>query len=223
MTLHARPLTVAVFLSTALGTGICAEARAGDLVDHNGFEACWSHAISEQNFLDLEKSAIDNVTSCIPQQDLGVGITACTTAACPGAATGCPVKTHAGAFNGAFAAGSGNHFTSTGSADDITIDVHYAGGSCPITITNIGLDYALDYSFQTDGNNGLWSGSLDQSTLGVHPGYILDGGTDFVCNSVVTLYGPTLISQIESDGAAGIATLEQPVTVGETICPAPAG
>ena len=202
---------------------VATTAAAGDLVTHNGFEACWSQAISEQDFLDLEKSAIDNVTSCVPPQDFGTGITACTTAACPNATVGCPVKTHAGAFNGAFAAGSGNHFTSTGSADDMTIDVHYTGGSCAITISNIALDYALDYSFQNDGNNGLWSGSLDLSTLGVHPGYNLDGGTDFVCQSLVALYGSSLISQIETAGAAAIATLEQPVTVGETVCPAPAG
>ena len=197
-------------------------AVAGDLIIHNGFEACWSKAIGEQDFLNLEQSAIDNVTSCVPAQDLGSGVTACTTAACPGAAIGCPVTTHAGAFNGAFAAGSGNHYTSTGSANNITIDVHYSGGSCTITVSNIGLDYALDYTFQIDGNNGLWSASLDQSTLTVHQGYLLNG-SDVFCTGLALTAGSTLISQIETEGAAGIAALEQPVTVGETVCPAPAG
>ncbi len=196
-------------------------ARAAELVDHNGFEACWTHAITEPQFLELEQSAIDGVTSCVSPSS-GTGYSACSQQNCPGNAVGCPVTIHAALFSGAFAAGSGNHHTSSGSTDTITIDVSYFPGSCTITISNVVLDYALDYTLQADGNSGLYSASLDQSTLAVQNNYVLVG-SDLVCEALASSLATTLISQIETEGAAGIAALERPATVGETVCPAPPG
>jgi hypothetical protein len=196
-------------------------ARAADLVDHNGFEACWTHAITEPEFLELEQSAIDGLTSCVSPSS-GIGYSMCSQQNCPKNAVGCPVTTHAALFNGAFAAGSGNHHTSSGSTDTITIDVSYFPGSCTITISNVALDYALDYTLQADGNSGLYSVSLDQSTLAVQNGYVLVG-SDLVCQGLASSLTATLISQIETEGAAGIAALERLVTVGETVCPVPPG
>lgn len=197
--------------------GPALSVRAGDLVDHNGFEACWLASVTESSFLALQRSAIDGVTSCVPQSS-GVGYTACSQANCPNNAIGCPVTTHAGPFSGPFVAGSGNEYTSTGSADNIVVDIAYSGGSCTITASNIVLDYALDYTLQSDGNNGLYAASLDQSALTVHNGYILTGSNP-TCVLLASTGGPTLISQIEMDGAAGIAALEEPLTVGQSVCP----
>ena len=196
---------------------LAASAAAADLVDHNGFEACWSQAITEATFLNAQQAAIDGVKSCVPESS-GVGYSACSLPHCEGGTTGCPVTTHAGPFSGTFTAGSGNQFTSTGSADDIVIDIAYTGGSCTITASNILLDYALDYTLQGDGNNGLYAASLDQSTLTVHDGYVLVG-SDATCDGLIAIAQSTLISQIESSGAAGIAALEEPATVGESVCP----
>src|SRR5512141_1039238 len=100
MTLHARLLTAAVFLSTALGLGVCSEVRAGDLVAHNGFEACWSKAVTVAQFTGLMQSSIDGQTTCVAQSSGSCGtsctFTACNTAACSGGAIGCPVTLHSG-------------------------------------------------------------------------------------------------------------------------------
>ena len=209
---------MAVRVLVALGFAVVTSATAGDLVDHNGFEACWSKAITQPQFLSVEQSAIDGVTSCIPQST-GTGYSACSLPKCANNAVGCPVTTHAGAFAGAFSAGSTNHHTSTGSTDTITLDVAYSlNSSCTVTISNVALGYALDYTFQVDGNNGLYAASLDQSTLTVQNGYMLVG-SDLFCQTLVTVFASTLISQVETAGAAGIAALELPTTVGESVCP----
>lgn len=194
-----------------------ATADPVDLVTHNGFEACWSKSITKQTFLDILQGAIDDVTSCIPQST-GAGYSACNQPNCPNNSIGCPVTTHAGPFAGAFAAGSGNGFTSTGSADDIVIDIDSIGGPCTITASNILLDYALDYSLQIDGNNGLYAASLDQSILAVHDGYVLTG-SNVDCQTIAVVAEFSLKSQIETQGAAGVAALEGPATVGESVCP----
>jgi len=189
-----------------------------DPLCHNGFEACWSKAITKPDFLDTLQSTIDGVTSCIPQSS-GVGYTACSQAKCPNNAIGCPVTTHAGPFSGAFVAGIGNKYTSTGSTSDIVIDIAYTGGGpCTITASNIALDYGLDYRLNVDGNSGLNVVSLDQSALTVHDGYMLTG-SDPVCQTIAATGGATLVSEIETDGAAGIAALEAPATVGQSVCP----
>ena len=57
-----------------LGGLLAANAVAGDLVDHNGFEACWTHATTKSAFLTAMRDAIDGVTTCVPQQDLGSAV-----------------------------------------------------------------------------------------------------------------------------------------------------
>jgi hypothetical protein len=200
--------------ASMLAAGAALPAAAGDLVSHNGFEACWSKAISEQQFLGLEQSAIDGVTTCVPLQDLGGGLTACDTAACSGSAIGCPVTSHAGAFTGTFAAGT-SEFSATGSADDFQI--HTSLG-CSITVSNVGLTYTLDYTLQADGNNGLDAASLDQSTVTVASGYVL-GGTNVTCASFAGTFGSSLLSLVQGEAAARVLALETPATVGESVCP----
>ena len=199
----------------ALSGLLAGNAVAGDLVDHNGFEACWTHAITESVFLTAMRDAIDGVTSCVPLQDLGSGVTACYTTACPGSAVGCPVISRANPFTGTFAAGT-SEFSATGSADDFQIPVSPYG--CSITVSNVGLTYTLDYTLQADGNNGLDAQSLDTSTVKVGAGYVL-GGTTVTCATLASLGGASLITQIEAGASAGVLALETPVTVGESVCP----
>lgn len=189
----------------------------GVAIFHNSFDLCAANAVTKPGFLDLLQSSINNVTSCIPQST-NASFTSCSLPKCPGNAIGCPVTTHAGPFNGTFAAGSGNHYTSTGSADDLVIDIAYSGGSCTITASNLGLDYALDYTLQDDWVNGLAATSLDQSTLTLQGGYMLTGSSP-TCETIVAAGSATLISQLETEGATGIAAIEQAATIGKSVCP----
>lgn len=201
----------------AVLTGLLAgNAVAGDLIDHNGFEACWTHAITKAQFLDAMKTAIDGVESCVPLQDLGSGVTACYTMACAGGtAVGCPVTTHASGFTGTFVAGT-SEFSSAGTADNIVIPVS-APYSCSVTLSNISLTYTLDYTMTIDGNSGLYAASLDQSVLAIAPGYNANGpgACATLASSFATLFQP----QVETQGAAAILALEAPTTVDESVCP----
>jgi hypothetical protein len=215
----ARSLAVA----SLFAAGAAQPAAAGDLVYHDGFDACWSKAISKTQFTDLMKSAIDGATTCVAQSSGACGpgctYTACNTAACPASAVGCPVTLHANSFGGTFAAGTSS-FSALGSADNVTIPVTSTYGPCTISVTNISLSYELDYTMQADGGNGLYASSLDFTLMKLNPGYVVDG-SNAVCDAAVTLTGSSLVSQVEAAGSGLIASLEAPDTVGETVCPAP--
>ena len=58
-TLITLPL-VAVLLSPST-----AAAQVVDLVDHNGFEECWSKAITKSTFLDLIQASLNDKTLCV--------------------------------------------------------------------------------------------------------------------------------------------------------------
>jgi len=199
------------------------QAVAGDLVYHNGFDTCWSKAISKTLFTGAMQSSIEGTTTCVAQSSGACGpgctYTACSNAACPGSAVGCPITLHANAFGGTFAAGTSS-FSATGSADNVTIPVTSTYGPCTISVTNVSLSYQLDYTMQADGGNGLYASSLDFKLMKLNPGYAVDG-SNAVCDAAVTLTGSSLISQVEAAGTDLIASLEAPATVGETVCPAP--
>jgi len=220
-----RVYAVSVFSLVVLFSGSCGFARAGDLLIHNGFEACWSKAITESQFLEALHTAIDGQTTCVPQSSgsiTGGTYSACNAMACPGGATGCPVTLRAGAFSGGFASGTST-FDATGSADPISVDVSYTLNGigtfgCTITVSNISLGYSLDYTLQPDGNSGLYADSLDQAIMTVNNGYSVDG-SDLTCNAIASVYSSPLISQTESVGSGLVATLAEPATVGESVCP----
>lgn len=217
----------AVFPVSLLGfvfSGSVGDARAGDLVDHNGFEACWSQAITQSQFLGQLKTSIDGTTTCIAQSSgliTGGTYSACNMTACPGNATGCPVTLRADAFGGAFANATST-FSASGSADDISVDVSYTvftvPGSCTITLSNIGLGYSLDYSLQADGNNGLYAGSLNQTIVTINNGYTVVG-SNATCDLIASTFASLVVSDAETAASNLVAALEEPATVGESVCP----
>jgi hypothetical protein len=215
----------AVLLPAALAIGVCSGVSAGDLVDHNGFEACWSKAITQAQFTGLMQSAIDGATACLQQSSgpcgTGCSYTICNAQDCPGNTVGCPVTIHADPFGGTFAAGTSS-FTASGSASDVSVPVSYtlfsANAACTITASSIGLSYLLDYTLTVDGNNGLYAASLDQSPVTVDPGYVLSS-PDLFCEGLAGLLAPTLITQVETAAAAYVMSLEAPATVSESVCP----
>lgn len=215
----------AAFALAVLARAGVTHAALPDLIAHNGFEACWSQAITQTQFLGLQQSGIEGAVACVPQSTglviTGGSYSLCNTAACPGAVTGCPITLHSGPFGGTFSGGPAS-FSATGSADDIVVDVSYTlftiPGSCTITASNISLGYALDYTLQADGNSGLYAVSLDQAMMVVENGYVLDG-SDASCDIIVAAAGSLIIGQAEAAGANLLAAIEEPATVGESVCP----
>jgi len=200
-------------------------ATGADLVIHNGFEACWSRAVTDVQFYGLMQSAIEGTTICVPPQSGGGGgatYSACDAPACPGGASGCPITLHSGPFSGNLAGGA---FEAAGSADDVNVDVAYQvlgiPGSCTVAVGNITLTYSLGYTMQVDGNNGLYAASLDQAVVTVANDYTVDPGTCATLASLIDSLLPAVVGQVESEGAAVITELETPATVGDSLCPVP--
>ncbi len=207
----------------AVWTSVCASmmlaisaAGAAELVSHNGFEACWSQALTKPQFLSLLQSTLDARSGCVaPQTGMSSGISyaICNTAACAGGAMGCAVTTHAGAFSGDFGSGI---FSGPGSADNIIAPITTSISSCVLTISNVTLNYAPSYTVQADGNSGDYMAALLQSPLTV-TNHTFSG--DAFCTSLANLYGAQLITQIETSGSGTAADLLQAATVGESVCP----
>lgn len=213
----ARRALAAILLAAAL------PVTAGDLVIHNGFEACWSQAVTKPQFLATLQTAIDGATSCIPpttSTDATTGITyaVCSQPQCGGATPGCPVTLRAGAFSGDFGSGQ---FNATGSADDIVAPVAYSGGfvppgACTISVSAIALAYAPHFAFEADGNDGAYVAGLP--TPGVSIASYSAAGTGTVCMLAAASYGAMLKAQAESAANSLVADLLAP-TVGASVCP----
>jgi hypothetical protein len=200
------------------------QAAVVDLVAHNGFEACWSQAITKATFLQLVQDSVNDRSFCIGKSSgSGPGVTyeACNTNACAGNTVGCPVTTHAGVFGGDFVTGS---FSATGTADTVTVPITYTAigtSNCTITISNIALDYAPAWFATPDGNSGSYMAYLSQSavSLAAEPDVSVAPPGDFVCNALLSLLQSTIIAQAESTASDGWATQLAPDTEHESVCP----
>jgi len=156
-----------------LAASVCSTAQIGspELVSHNGFEACWSKAITKTQFLGLLKSTIDGTTGCIlyvayPDPGSGFNWEICNTPACPGNLPGCPVTLRAGTFSGDFGTGAYTAgFSGPGTTDDISMPATYyndvTGGNCTLKLTNLTQTYSPFVYVQPDGNNGDYIWGID--------------------------------------------------------------
>lgn len=205
----------------ALAATAALRAQTADLVTHNGFEACWSQALTQAQFLDAMQSSLDGTSTCIAPISAtqnGTTVDACDTAACPGGQTGCIVTVHAGAFSGDFGSGL---FSATGSADDIVVPVTTSGAiasSCTITIANIALSVAPDYTLIADGNNGDYTAALVQAPLSLDS-YDLQGSGDVACVLAAEAYQSDLVGVAESEGTALAEARLRATTLNASICP----
>ena len=206
------------------GATLASAQGVGELVMHNGFEACWSTALTRPQFLDLLRSGIDGHTGCVPRSDgtatlpapFGtVAYTACATPACPGGTIGCPVTTHAGTFSGDFATGI---FSGPGSADNVQVPVTITGfGTCTLTLSNIVLAFAPAYVFDPDGNRGVYASALVQA--GVTSTYVLSASGGPQCGLLPGVVEPQLHPQLDATASAAYAEQLTATTVGQSVCP----
>jgi len=206
-----------------LGLGLLA-ASAGstaqnplDLIIHNGFEACWSTAITKPQFLGLLKSTIDGRIACIlyvSYAQSGFNWEICNTPACPNNVGGCPVTLRAGTFNGDFGTGA---FSAPGTTDDITVPVTYYNdmtfATCTLKLTNLTQTYSPFVYVQPDGNNGDYMAGMD--ALSVMFDTVGASSADPMCSS----QAPTLFSYAQS-----VASIESTIALygaipGESVCP----
>jgi len=224
-----NPLSSNRMFRWPLGLGLLAAsagstALAADLIVHNGFEACWSTAITKAQFLGLLKSTVDATTACMPEfpytdVDSGFVYHTCNTAACPSNQTGCPVALNAGTFGGNFATGI---FSAPGSStDNISIPVSYSdgatSGTCTITFTNIAFALQTPFSIRPDGNNGDYMAGFAIATPdfgGLHV-----SAPDVMCSTLFGLYGMDLVQTAEYVATTDLTTAFDSNVAGKSVCP----
>jgi hypothetical protein len=193
-------------------------AQTVDLVAHNGFEACWSGAITQASFLSQMQSSIEGQTRCVPPGSgtaSGVTFNYCNQAQCPGNVVGCPVTVHAGTFSGDFATGV---FAGPGTADDIAVPLTYSGafsGSCIVNVSNITLTYAPNFFVTPDGNNGDYMAYLmDTSSVSIVSDDM--SSTDLLCNQAANANKASLNAQAATAMTEALAGMP----IGASVCPA---
>lgn len=206
---------------------IGAPAQTVDLVIHNGFEDCWSQALTKPAFLALLQASIEGNTGCVAPSsgvvNFGFGdvnYTVCNTLACSGnTVLGCAVTVHSGAFGGDFGTGA---FSAAGSADDVAVPVSFTGAAtdtCTITVSNIALTYSPFFYITPDGNNGDYLAYLTAASA-----VTIDSdsfsGSDFYCNLAAS---SSVTAQVNAQAAAAATTqmVDQltATAVGEAVCP----
>ena len=201
-----------------------AAAQSVDLVDHNGFEACWSKALTKAQFLAAMDAAVgaSGTTFCSGpisgSASGGISYTACGNADCPGGATGCPVTIRSAGFSGDVPTGA---FTASGTADDFSVPVSYTifgiPGSCSIAVSGVALTYSPSYFVTADGNNGAYMAYLTQSPVTVDS-YQANSASP-TCQTLITAAGDSLITQVETETGTQLATLLDAATTGDSVCP----
>lgn len=206
----------------ALAAGTAA-AQTVDLVDHNGFEACWSKALTKAQFLAAMDAAVgvDGTTFCTgPVSGSGSGITytACGNPDCAGGAIGCPVTIHSAGFSGDFATGA---FTASGTADDFSAPVSYSifgtPGSCTISFSAIALTYSPSYFITADGNNGDYMAYLTQSQATIDNYQATSA--DPTCQTLIAFGASAFISQAQTEAGVQLAAELDAATTGDSVCP----
>lgn len=195
-------------------------AQAADLFFHQGFETCWSSAVSRSVFLGAIRSSIDGTSACIPPQSgnqSGIGYTVCSNAnGCGAGAPGCPVAVQAGAFAGDF---TGGQFVGPGSASNIVVPISTTGlGSCNLNLTAITLSYTLDYLMQVDGTDGVYSNDMLVPAVAV-VSYATSNNCNPVLAGLISSFIPQAIGQAETAVAAAIEPDLRADTLERSICP----
>jgi hypothetical protein len=214
-----------VVLATAFAASAAAQAQTVDLVIHNGFEDCWSQALTQAQFLSVLQGAIEGRTACIAQNSGSfsspggtIDYTACYTAACPGSAIGCPVTVHSGAFGGDFTSGA---FSASGSADDVAIPVSYSGaasGTCTITVSSISLTYSPYFFISPDGNNGDYMAYLTaSSTTTINSDSF--SSPDLFCNLAISSVQSQVNTQAQTVATNEMVTDLSAAAAGASVCP----
>ena len=195
-------------------------APAAELLFHQGFESCWSPALSKAQFLQALRSSIDGTSACLPPQTgtvSGIGYTICSNAnGCGPGVAGCHVAVQSAAFTGNFQDGA---FSAPGTASSIAVPITTSVlGACTLNLDNIVLGYALDYLMQVDGLDGVYSADMLLPLVDV-VSYAASNDCNPVLQSFISTYTPQALAQAESAAAAAIEPGLRADTLGQSICP----
>lgn len=195
-------------------------ASAADLVYHQGFETCWVAALTKPQFLATLESSIDGTAACIPSQsgsESGVSYSICAIPnGCGAGMNGCPVVLAAGAFSGNFNLGQ---FSAPGTTNNIAVPVTTdVFGACTINITNVALQYQLDYLLRSDGIDGVYAEDMQVPVVDISS-YNSTNNCNAILQGFISTYTPQAIAQAEASAALAIEPALRANTVEQSVCP----
>lgn len=213
-------------VALALGlfvAGTPARAEIADLVVHNGFEACWSGAVTQDVFTAGASAPMEGAQGCIPASDPMATVSWCNASTCNGA-PGCPITFRSGmaSYLSGNSTGSARYDVS-GGFDPFSADTAISGSHCTLTVTNTSsgkVDYSLYLNLIADGNNGIYTESVgainNTAVSGISSSdYSLSG--DFTC-SVITFQATWVASMVQSAASDSLPEIMS-ADLGESICP----
>ena len=229
---------------TTAGGGVDAKpyaiqvTRAGDLLAHNGFETCWSHASTVADFENLLTNSAEGVVACIPPAPNATPATCATIngtpPTCPGGIPGCPVTLRAKGpsivENGPLVAKGVDGFGSIVGVDSFSMPIIVQGADCTATITNsdptslqaISIQYLIDFNAAPDANGGGYIASVNPiSSVVVNnlmSSQVAISGSSFFCSSSFVPLS-SLSAALASAIPAAMPDAQVGVTVGDSICP----
>jgi len=206
--------------SLALAVGLLASTSVqADLVYHQGFEACWSTALTKVDFLARLRNQVDGRAACLPPQSgsqSGISYSICNLSdGCGTGVAGCPVLVQSQAFSGDFVAGQ---FSAPGSIANLAVPVTSAIGSCTVNITNVALTTTLDYLMRTDGVDGVYVDDLQSPVVDI-TNYATSNTCNPIMASLIAAYIPQAVANAEAGAALAIEPDLRAQTVGQAVCP----
>ena len=201
----------------------CAFGQTDDLVGHNGFEQCWSKALTKDSFLELLAATVEGTDSCIPAAVDGT----CATTTCTDGSPGCAVTMRAGQYSyGQILPANGQMLVNASTGFDpfsMPVVVPIVG-ACTMNFldtTNVTIQSQLSYLLQADGNSGyttneLFVGGSTVSGLTADKVSLIGNISCQLANFGLGLFVGTLNDQLAQTFPAAYAP-----SVGESLCPLP--
>ncbi|HNR92270.1 MAG TPA: hypothetical protein PKO41_07585 [Dokdonella sp.] len=202
-----------------LGLLVASSAQA-DLVFHQGFETCWSSALTKADFLARLRNQVDGRTACLPPQSgnqSGIAYTICNTPdGCGSGVPGCAVTVQSQDFAGDFIAGQ---FSAPGTASDIAVPLTTSlFGNCTINITGVTLTTTVDYLMRLDGIDGVHVEDMQTPLVDI-TNYSTSNNCNPVVGALIASYIPQAVTSAEENAAAAIEPGLRADTVGQSVCP----
>lgn len=213
----AAGIAMAATIASAFG-------QTSDLVVHNGFEQCWSKALTKDAFLNLLAAAVEGTEACIPAAADG---SSCATTTCGDGSAGCGVTLRAGQYSYGQILPANEYMQVNASTgfDPFSMPVVVPTiGPCTmnfIDTSNVVIQSPLVYSLQADGNSGFFASELivgASTVIGLTSDKVSLTGS-FGCqlaNFSVSFFISTLGDELAQTFPSAYAP-----TIGESLCPLP--
>jgi hypothetical protein len=211
----------------ASGAVVCAPvASSNDLVSHNGFEPCWSNALTADSFLQRLGASTSGREVCLPPAEDG---SSCADVVCSNGSPGCSVTLRGGEHVPVIVApgdpGSLRYDGSTGFEPFSMPVVIPLVGACTLAFidtSDVRVQHQLLYQLRPDGNDGYYT--FDAHAANVAASGLADDDVSLGGSLGCLLASPGLsfyLGLIQDQVGSAITQAIFSETEGRSLCPLP--